>query len=180
MTAYVFAAEGFEEIELIAPADILRRGGVDVKLVGVTGKTVRGSHGIEIRTDISCAEVSPAADDCLILPGGMPGVTNLFNSNELEVLLDEAVRDGRLIGAICAAPSILQRRGYLAGRQFACYPGFADANLTGTRISEPVVCDGRFITASGAGVSLEFGRALLAALKGKTVADQVLTAMMGK
>ena len=178
MTAYVFAAEGFEELELIAPVDILRRGGVQVRIVGVTGDAVTGSHGITLRADCACGDVELQADDCVILPGGLPGVTNLQASNDVEILLAKAVRSGLTVGAICAAPSILQRRGYLAGRQFTCYPGFADAALTGTYLADSVVCDGQFVTAEGAGAALAFGKALLARLKGKNEAERVLSSMM--
>lgn len=180
MIAYVLAADGFEEIELIAPTDILRRGGVDTRIVGVTGMTVTGSHGIALRADCGCEDVRLSDGDCVILPGGKAGVERLYASAWVRELLEEAVRRKLLVGAICAAPSVLQRRGFLADRKFTCYPGFADAALPGGYVGGPVVCDGPFITAEGAGVSLEFGRALLTALKSAGEADRVLTGMMSR
>ena len=80
MTAYVFLAEGFEEVEALTPVDILRRGGVTVKTVGIGGRTVTGSHGIPVGCDIAEEDVIPDEIDMMVLPGGMPGTTHLGES----------------------------------------------------------------------------------------------------
>ncbi len=161
----VFLAEGFEECEALAPVDILRRGGVTVQTVGIDGKTVKGSHGIPVVCDLAEEEIPQAGVQAVVLPGGMPGTVNLENSGAVQAALDAAYRNGVLIGAICAAPSILGHKGFLKDRRATCYPGF-EKDLIGARFEDsPVVTDGQIITAYGAGAAFDFGLALLAALR---------------
>ncbi|MBO7520366.1 MAG: DJ-1/PfpI family protein [Clostridia bacterium] len=174
---YVFLAEGFEEVEALAPVDILRRGGVEVKTVGVAGKTVKGSHGIPVLSDITEDEVDFGNIEGVILPGGMPGTLNLEKSDTVISALKFAADKGRLIGAICAAPSILGKAGLLGGRRATCFPGF-EKYLTGAVFcDEPAVKDGNIITSYGAGAAFDFGFLLLAALKGKAAADELKYSM---
>ena len=114
---YVFLANGFEECEALAPVDILRRGGLDVKTVGVGGKTVSGSHGIPVVCDITEDEAVTDGLEAIVLPGGMPGTLNLEKSNSVQRFIDFAVQNGLIIGAICAAPSILGHKGLLRGKK---------------------------------------------------------------
>ena len=165
---YMFLAEGFEEVEALCPLDLLRRAGVKVMTVGVGGKVIRGSHGIEVIADVTTYEAdklllkNPA--DMVILPGGMPGTLNLQANEVVQHFIAEAVRGGKYLAAICAAPLILGELGLLCGKEAICYPGFED-KLVGAKISErSVVTDGCFITAKGMGVALEFGLALVRAL----------------
>lgn len=161
---YLLLADGFEEIEALTPVDILRRAGLTVRTVGITGKAVRGSHGIAVEADVLPAEATEPIE-CLILPGGMPGAKNLDESAEADALIARAVREGAHIGAICAAPFILGRRGLLAGHRATCFPGFED-ELTGATVMQGarVVTDGDVTTAIGMGAAGEFATALLAAL----------------
>ncbi len=169
---YMFLAEGFEEIEALCPLDLLRRAGVDVKTVAVgNNKTVAGAHNISVVADMCEGEYSDENPDMVILPGGMPGTLNLDSSDTVHRALDFALREESYIAAICAAPSILGKRGILKGKEAICYPGFED-KLTGANISKNrVVVDGRIITAAGMGVALEFGLVLVALLCGKDKAD---------
>lgn len=157
---YLFLADGFEEIEALAPVDILRRGGKDVKTVAVKGKKAVGTHGIAVECDITIDEVKDDME-MLILPGGMPGTKNLAASEKLISLVKEAFEKGIYIGAICAAPSVLGEIGILKGKKATCFPGF-EGYLNCAEISDDfVVVDENVITAKGAGVALEFGFALL-------------------
>ncbi len=175
---YLFLANGFEEIEALCPLDLLRRAGVEVTTVGVGGEMIRGSHGITVQADMPDTMFADADPEMLILPGGMPGSKNLDASRAVDSALRVAARKDAYIAAICAAPFVLGKRGLLQGKEAICYPGFEN-ELAGATISEKkVVRDGRIITAAGMGVALEFGLALVAALKGEEVAEAVRRAVL--
>ena len=115
---YVFLASGFEEVEALSPVDLLRRAGKDVKLVGVTGKSVTGAHGITVECDLTAGEIVLGNElEMIVLPGGMPGTLNLEKSEVVQTAVDFCYDRGIFIGAICAAPSILGHKGLLAGRE---------------------------------------------------------------
>lgn len=177
---YVFLAEGFEEIEALAPVDVLRRGGIEVKTVGVTGKTVTGAHGIAVSADITVDQITLEGIEGIVLPGGMPGTLNLEANERLCELVRQADRKQLLIGAICAAPSVLGHLGVLNGKHATCFPGF-EKELTGATVCDgQVVCDGNIITAKGAGAALDFAFALLCFLTDKQTADDMSKAMCCK
>lgn len=171
---YCFLADGFEEVEALAPVDILRRAGAEVITVGVTGEYVTGSHGITVKADIEAqAAVLDSSLEAVILPGGMPGTLNLEKSGAVQSAIDFAVTNNKLVCAICAAPSILGHKKLLAGREAIAFPGF-EKDLYEARISESyVVRDGNFITAKGAGVAVDFGLAIACALFGKEKSDSI-------
>lgn len=170
---YLFLADGFEIIEAMAPVDMLRRAGIDVTTVGVTGKTVRSSCSVEVTADIEINDFEYKDAQAVILPGGMPGTLNLENSAAVQSAIDKAVNDKILVCAICAAPSILGHKGLLKGKKAIAFPGFETA-LEGAEISSDyVVRDGNFITAKGAGVATEFGLAIVGAISGDDVAADV-------
>lgn len=170
---YLFLAEGFEEIEALTPVDILRRAGVDVTTVGVTGKEVTSSHGITVRADITQDEISLKDAEAVILPGGMPGTLNLEKSDIVKAAIEFCVKNGKLIGAICAAPSILGHLGLLKGKKATAFPSF-QAELEGAVCENGFVeKDGNIITARGMGVSVEFGLEILKTLRDKETADKV-------
>ena len=174
---YLLLAEGFEETEMIAPLDVLRRAGIPVKTVGVTGAEVLGAHGVCVKADLLPDDVKKEDADGVILPGGMPGTTNLEKSEFVLDLLDYCAKEKKLVGAICAAPMILGKQGYLKGRAAVCFPGFEEY-LHGATIEETLVAtDENFITAKGAGAALEFGAALTNYLKGEGVGEGILAAM---
>lgn len=162
---YCFLADGFEELEAIAPIDMLRRAEVEVITVGVTGKNVTGSHGITFVADITDDEVVLSKElEAVILPGGMPGTLNLEKSDAVQRAIDFAVKNDKYVCAICAAPSILGHKGLLKGKKATAFPGF-EKDLEGAILGDEYVCtDGKFITARGAGVAVKFGLEIVSRL----------------
>ena len=177
---YLFLANGFEEIEALTPLDVLRRAGVPVTTVGVGGDSILGAHGIRVQADIPDTMYRDSAPDMIILPGGMPGSMNLDESRVVDAALRAAVRNDAYICAICAAPMVLVKRGYLEGKRAVCYPGF-EQYLMGADVTDArVECDGKVITSKGMGAALEFGLALVEALCGKNEAERIGNAVFAK
>ncbi len=178
---YVFLANGFEETEAICPIDIMLRAGIDVKLVSVSDDlSVVSSHGIALKADKKISEIS--IDDprveLVMLPGGMPGTTNLLASKPLCDMLVYAAESDIPIAAICAAPMILGELGLLEGKTAVCYPGFED-RLIGAKVSKilrVVTCD-NIITASGMGVATQFGLAIVKKIKSAQEARKIAKAI---
>ncbi len=158
---YMFLADGFEETEAIAPWDVLLRGGKTVKTVGVTGEFVTGAHNLTIKSDISLDEVDYAKAEMFILPGGMPGTTNLDENEKVKELVSKAYNDKKFVAAICAAPMVLGKLGILKGKKATCFPGFEEYLLGAELVREHTVKADNVITAIGAGGALEFGFMLL-------------------
>lgn len=158
---YVFLAEGFEEVEALATVDVLRRAGLEVKTVGVSGNVVSGSHSIPVVCDAVIGDVEPDSSvDAVVLPGGMPGTLNLEKNEKVNSFIDYAYSNGKYVCAICAAPSILGKKGMLEGREAICFPGFEEY-LLGAKLSDKSVCvDGKIITAKACGVALKFGKVI--------------------
>ncbi len=174
MKAMVFLADGFEEIEAIAPIDIMRRAGIDVTTISVTAtKEVRGAHDILLQADCLFGQIDFSNADLLFLPGGMPGTKNLEAHVGLKQLLLKHANEGKKLAAICAAPSILGKLGLLKGKEAVCFPGFEET-LKGAILSDKkVVQSGNIITGKAAGAAVEFGLKLVENLKGKSAAEQV-------
>lgn len=171
---YVFLAKGFEEIEALATVDFLRRAGLDTVTVGVGGSEITGSHNITVKCDTAEENVGAIGkDDAVVLPGGMPGTLNLENSETVQRCIDEAYKNGRILAAICAAPSVLGHKGLLEGKEAICFPGFEN-ELFGASLSSRKVCrDGKIITAAGAGAAIEFGREIAAEYVGEEKAAAI-------
>ena len=184
-TVCLFLADGFEEIEALTPVDLLRRAGIPVVTVGVTGKTVTGAHGIAVSADVTADEAARmlAAGNTpamVILPGGMPGASNLDASPLVEKFLTAAVEADAYIAAICAAPMVLGKRGLLAGKKAVCYPGFEEY-LAGAEVQGrgcACVRDGKIITARAMGAAVEFALTLAEALKGEGTANELRAAIL--
>jgi len=159
---YVFLAEGFEESEALVTVDVLRRAKYDVRTVGVSGEFVTGSHGITVKTDVLADDIVPEERlEAVILPGGMPGTTNLENSERVAEFVSFAADNSLVIGAICAAPSILGKRGLLKNRMATCYPGF-EQYLEGAFVETAPVCiSDNYVTANGAGSVFGFALAVV-------------------
>lgn len=175
---YVFLADGFEELEALAPIDVLRRAGVKVQTVGVGSKDITSSHGVGFVTDITADEIKLDEQlELIVLPGGLPGADNLENSAEVQAAIDYCAENDRYVAAICAAPKILGHKGLLSGKSCTCYPGF-EKDIEGCKITgEPVVVDGRFITAKGAGAALHFGLKLAELLTSKEKSEALASSM---
>ncbi len=171
---YVFLANGFEEIEAVAPTDILRRAGAEVKTVGIGSREITASHGIKFITDITVDEIKLNNElEMIVLPGGMPGADNLENCPEVQAAIDYCSDSDKLIGAICAAPKILGHKGLLKGRFATCFPGF-ESQLIGAQVtSQLVAVDGNYITAKGAGAAVSFALKLVEAMFSKSKAEQL-------
>ncbi len=160
---YEFLADGFEDIEALAPVDILRRGGVDVKTVSIMATTeVASAHGVTVKADQLFGSAGDLTDaDLLLLPGGMPGALHLKRHAGLAELLKAHAAAGKRIGAICAAPMVLGGLGLLQGKRATCYPGFEKyldgATYTATLVEE----DGLITTGEGPAAALPYGYKLL-------------------
>ncbi len=176
---FIFLAEGFEEIEAITPIDVLRRAKIDVTTVSITDKKeVSGAHNITIVTDAIFAETDFSDADLLVLPGGMPGSTNLNEHKALKELLIDFAKKDKLIGAICAAPLVLGGLGLLKGKTATCYPG-VEGKLTGAKhTGSPLEVDGNMVTAKGIGAAMKFALQLVAMLKSKDVANTLAEEMV--
>ncbi len=199
--AYVFLADGFEEIEAICPSDVLRRSTKDVRLVSITDTlTVTSAHGIQVVADMNleaflaqwkelAAQMEPSK--CLLVfPGGLPGAVNLATCAPLMAVAAEHFSKGGLLGAICAAPgtvlpvidSLLQAKGLpgIAGRKFTCYPGCEDAPLTLGALHEAVPCvtDANLVTANGPGAAMAFAYALASLLISPGAVETLQRGMM--
>jgi 4-methyl-5(b-hydroxyethyl)-thiazole monophosphate biosynthesis len=172
--ACVFLATGFEETEATGTIDVLRRGGVEVTTVSITGqRSVAGAHGITVEADALFEDVAGADADALILPGGGPGSQMLNGHAPLKQLLVQHSEQNKLVAAICAAPLVLGGLGLLKGKKATCYPGI-EPQLTGAiLIGQPAVVDGHIITGKGPGLVFDFALEVLAALAGKDVAASV-------
>ena len=170
----IFLADGFEEIEGLMVVDLLRRVGIKVDMVSISDTmAVTGSHGITVTADMLLKDVDFGAYELLVLPGGMPGTTNLDASPMVEACLMKAAEKNALIAAICAAPSVLGHKVLLKGKKATCFPGFEEDLLGALHTGAPVEKDGNIITARGAGVALDFALALVAELKGETAAKEL-------
>ena len=176
---YLFLANGFEEIEALSPLDVLKRAGVNVVTVGVTGKTAVGSHGVAVVCDKTAEELDENDDfDMIILPGGMPGASNLDKNAIVDKFLYAAAKKDKFICAICAAPFVLGVRGLLKGKNATCYPGF-ESKLDGAVVQNAgVVRDGKIITARAMGSALDFALCLTEALVGKEITEKIRSSIL--
>ena len=171
---YMLLGTGFEETEAIAPLDLLRRAGVDVMTVGVTGKIVYGSHKIGIEADITIDEMDLTNLEMIILPGGLGGVASARASQPALDALAFAWNNGKYVAAICAGPTVLADLHITDGKNATCYPGCEDG-MGSAKMAADAACirDDKLITGTSAGCAIPFGLALVEALKGKEMADTI-------
>ena len=177
---YVFFADGFEELEAVAAFDILKHGKVDVQSVGVGSEFITGANGLKIKADTTDDKASFENLEGIVLPGGVFGTRNLGNSGNVWNFIDFCVKNYLMIGAICAAPSILGKMGLLEGKDACCYPGI-EKYLKGANVLEEsvVTCD-NIITANGPGSAIKFGFALVSYLKGAGSVEDMKADIMYK
>ncbi|MBR5420399.1 MAG: DJ-1/PfpI family protein [Lachnospiraceae bacterium] len=175
----IFLADGFEEVEAIAPIDILRRGGVEVSTVSVMGRTeVKGSHDIYVQADMLLEDLDFGAQDMLILPGGGLGTQNLRACEPLLEKVKEFDAAGKYIAAICAAPTVFGQLGLLKGKRATCYGGMEEQLTGAEKSTEAVVVDGHIITSRGMGTATLFGLKLLEIFTDKATADDMAAKVM--
>lgn len=176
MKILVPLAEGFEEIEAVSIIDTLRRGGIETVTASLHATTVTGSHGITVTADT----VLQGDEDFygIVLPGGMPGSTNLKKDPRVIKLIKKIHESGGITAAICAAPIALAEAGILEGKNYTCYPGYEDEIKTGKFTSEPVTVEGKIITGRGAACAIPFALKIVEMLKGKDAAKKLKEQMM--
>lgn len=165
-------ANGFEEIEAVVVIDILRRAGLEVVVAGVEGSDVIGSHAIALRCDASIEECENA--DAIVLPGGMPGSQRLKESKAVRALVTRFHAEGKLVAAICAAPTVLEACGMLDGRRATSHPDQAGEMKRCVYETTAVVTDGNLVTSRGAGTAIEFAAELVRRLVDDATADGIL------
>ena len=175
---YILLGKGFEDIEAIAPCDILRRGGVEVQFAGIGGKEITGSNGVVVKAECTVEEIDLRKAEMIVVPGGMGGVESILGCETALNILRAAFDGGLYVAAICAGPMVLSRLGILDGKKATCYPGLEAELFTALPEDEAAVTDGKVITGRGPGAALDFGYALLTALKGQEVSDKVRSDMV--
>lgn len=176
----IFMADGCEEIEGLAVVDLVRRTKeIEITTISITDtKQIVGAHKITFMTDVVLAEVNFDDLDGVILPGGMPGTTNLGANETVTAVIKEFAAEGKMVAAICAAPSVLGAVGILEGRHATCYPGFEDKLAGAVVLEDAVVIDGHIITSRGMGTAIDFGLAIIWYLLGDETAENVKNSIM--
>ena len=170
---YVLLGTGFEEMEALTPVDLMRRAGIDVLTVGVTGKIVFGGHNIGVEADILLEEMDLTQLDMIVLPGGLGGVASARASQGAMDALKFAWENNKFVAAICAGPTVLADLHITDSKQATCYPGCEEQMGNAVMVSAAAVTDGRVITGTSAGCAVPFGLQLIAALKGQEAADAI-------
>ena len=177
---YVFLADGFEDVEALIPVDVLRRGGQDVVTVSVMddSQTVESAHGVTMIADTWIGDCDLTDADLLLLPGGMPGASNLYACEPLRQALVNQQEEGKMIAAICASPAVvLGQMGLLQGYRATCYPGFEQLLSGAEYRGELCTVDGNIITGEGPAAAFPFAYALLAILQDEATAQQIADGM---
>ena len=170
---YMLLGTGFEETEAIAPLDLMRRAGIEVKTVGLNGKIIYGGHGIGVEADLLPEEADLKTAEMLVLPGGLGGVASIRASQWAMDAIRYAYENGKFTAAICAGPTVLADLGIPNGKHATCYPG-CEENMGSAIIENAAsVRDGKVITGTSAGCAIPFGLALVATLKGQEAADAI-------
>lgn len=170
----IFLADGFEEVEALTVVDLLRRAGIEIDMVSITGnKQVTGAHGIAVQADVLFEQADLTNADALVLPGGMPGTRNLEAFEPLIEALKQADQSGKVLCAICAAPLVLGVNHLLEGKKASCYPGF-EKDLLGAKVSYDAVSkDGNSITSRGMGTAIAFAGEIIATLLDEETANNI-------
>lgn len=177
--ALVPLAEGFEEIEAVTIVDILRRAGVDVITAGLSSGIVTGSHGIKIAADVLLSEVKAKSFDLIALPGGLPGTINLRECHRIIELVKEMYVAGKIVAALCAAPTVLYEAGILKGKKFTVHPSQAD-NIPFNASSLQVVVDGQIITGQAAGAAMKFAFKIVEKLYGPGKVNEINNSVLAE
>ncbi|MCK5153354.1 MAG: DJ-1/PfpI family protein [Spirochaetales bacterium] len=176
----ILLAEGFEEVEAVTPIDILRRGGIEVVIAGVGDTKITGSHGIIIECDTTIDQIDADNYDGVVIPGGMPGATNISKSEDANKFIKSIYQNKKLVAAICASPAIvLSPLHILDGKKSTGYPGFENKFSEFVELkTDKVIVDGNIITSRGPGTAADFSFAVLKYLEGKETAETVARSML--
>ena len=170
---YMFLGTGFEETEAIAPLDLLRRAGIEVKTVGLNGPVITGSHGIPVVADMEIADLNISDAEMVILPGGLGGVASIRACQAAMTAIRQVWEAGKFTAAICAGPTVLADLGIVNGKNATCYPGCEDGMGNANMVCAAAVQDGKLITGTSAGCAIPFGLKLIEALKGEAEAQRI-------
>ena len=174
----VFFATGFEEVEGLAVVDILRRAGVSVDICSLNGEYVTGSHNITIKSDILIENIDIDKYHCIVLPGGLPGATNLRDDKRIIEFVQKFDKEGKFVAAICAAPIVLEKADIIRDRAVTSYPGSVENSEKFNYKEEVVVRSENLITSRGPATVLEFAYNILEAMELKDKANLLREAMM--
>ena len=166
-------ADGFEEIEAITNIDVLRRAEINVITISLEKKIVEGAHNIEFITEGNINDVDITQLEGIVLPGGMPGAVNLRDDKKIIDIVKELYKNNKLIGAICAAPIVLEKAGIINDKKVTSYPGFENKLKSCEYKSDRVVIDGNIITGRGPGTALEFALSIVRYLKNDKISEQI-------
>lgn len=176
---YMLFEDGYEEVEAIAVIDVLRRADIEVKLVGMKDEIMTSAHGVKLVMDMVFDEEEIMKDaQMILLPGGQPGTDNLNKNEDVIRLLKAVDSKNAFIGAICAAPTVLDQNGILKGKRITCYPTYESKIQNGVVTGEDTWVDGNIITGRGVGVALDFGLKIVEVLKGKGISQKLREAMV--
>jgi 4-methyl-5(b-hydroxyethyl)-thiazole monophosphate biosynthesis len=170
-------AEGFEEVEAVGTIDVLRRSGIELTIAGLEGLVITGAHDIVIQADCELSEISADKIKMVILPGGLPGATNLRDSSDVIALVKNVYDSGNYIAAICAAPIVLAKAGLIDGKTVTCYPGFESQLTKATCTGNLCEVDGRIITGKGPGAVFAFSKCIVETLGKSEEAKKTLAGM---
>lgn len=171
---YIFLADGFEDIEGLTVVDLMRRAGIEAVTVSIKEtREITTSHGIEMKTDRVFSETDFSDADMLVLPGGMPGTKYLEEYKPLTELLTDFYQNGGKVAAICAAPGVFERLGFLKGRNATSYPSVMEQLKSARTSLEPVVVDGNVTTSRGLGTAIDFSLSLIGQLEGSAKAEEI-------
>jgi len=177
--ACIFFADGLEEIEGLTVVDLLRRADISIDIVSINSTyKIEGSHNIEVKADCLFESLDFSDTKMFILPGGMPGTTNLSRCQPLCRQLVKAASQNKYVAAICAAPSVLGGLGLLKGKAATCYPGFEDKLIGAQYVTDKTVVCGNIITSRGMGTAIDFAGRLIETLRDKETADKILSSVM--
>ena len=170
----VFLAEGCEEIEALTVVDVVRRAGIEVAMISVSGeKQVRGAHDITFLTDIPAEFMDYDMLDGIVLPGGMPGTLNLGANETVQKIIRTFAEKGKMVAAICAAPSVLGEAGLLEGKKATCYPGFEEKLVGAFPCEDEVAVDGNMITSRGMGTAIPFALEIVKYFAGEEASEEL-------
>lgn len=175
MKIIIFLAQGFEEVEALTVANYLRRVDIEVDLVSVTKDIeLTGAHNIKIISDKTIADIEDfSIYDGLVIPGGMPGATNLRDNKKVIDVVESMNKDKKMLAAICAGPIVLERAGVIKGRKVTSYPGFEDQLQDSIYVEEPVVRDNNIITSRGPSIAVDFTLAIVNYLLGQEKEEEL-------